>query len=1027
MTALFSLGVVDFVTNIDENGCAMTYMYEYPQYIPIKLTEIVKQRFPKYELYVYGEGKSSEKLRDGKFSGIPVLFIPGNSGSYKQVRSLASVALRKAVDESEYKVHFDYFSVDFDEEYSALYGAVLQDQAQFVAHCVEKILGLYVGSSTKAKSPPSSVVLVGHSLGGVIAKSLFTDPNFNPYSVQVILTLATPHTPVLLLDKFSHDFYSKVDMFWTENRNKNLSHVTVVSIGGGLRDIQVRSGITSDNSSDINVMTTAAPSVWVSTDHRCIVWCKQLILSLNRVMFDLISPLTKQITLNKPLRKEILNYHLLHRSAGKTFSKDSLHPVSMEFDQNGYWSDILKKQFTFSKGNVTCNNYLMIKVTEDHYINHLTLDVLKMDNDNWVFGCKSTKVYKNTKMCESGDNLSDQSYIIPSKGKRKAIHLDLKEIKAKNGYSHIVIFTPVHTEDTTINIDLYNPRERRLSYTVPKWISFWKEHVVLQKTVANAVFYNLSLEGIDHPWQAYNVKVQPEYCADQSKPSFGLARFITPWANDDTQVLLGNDMTLGNFTNTVSAKLQTPRPEGLDPSVHPQVHMYLNPSCTYSITIQSSMPQIMGQIIRFYAPMLLPFMVSALIMVLAFQLRRMEGDKYCRSTILILVTSVSPINIVLPSRFGSYLTTFSQGFLPHTDLSTLQATGLDFGVLPIMLMFCSIGILSIICFFGWVCVVLFGTLANKIAVKYLAKHIGPHEVVADMAVSGLNKFPSILGAFLIAFGFATCGSLALCLGCFCYLIKLFKMYEDYLKGLFKRAVGLKKDDDPALLSGINFQFTMALLWMMSTLLNIPTLMAWIQNLPHNTTLRQDPSLIHAIILSGALSVLWQNDGKPNVSKKFYSHMAIALQGIAIIIAMYASITQYRVTFAISGVFVIITLHQLFSPEEVKTEEEVEAEVAENVIEVLETSQTPEPTRSPKVKLSVPVASSDTQDSSESEYEYSYSLNVAKKKVEKSSASRMASGHLTKSASAVTDTGFGEEGLDWEYEGDQSEEEPTGKE
>ena len=40
----------------------------------------------------------------------------GNGGSYKQVRSLASVALRKAIEDSDYEVHFDYFSIDFNEE-----------------------------------------------------------------------------------------------------------------------------------------------------------------------------------------------------------------------------------------------------------------------------------------------------------------------------------------------------------------------------------------------------------------------------------------------------------------------------------------------------------------------------------------------------------------------------------------------------------------------------------------------------------------------------------------------------------------------------------------------------------------------------------------------------------------------------------------------------------------------------------------------------------------------------------------------
>jgi glycosylphosphatidylinositol deacylase len=56
--------------------------------------------------------------------------VSGNAGSHKQVRSLASVALRKAIDETKYRTHFDFFAVDFGEEMSGLYGGVLQDQSR---------------------------------------------------------------------------------------------------------------------------------------------------------------------------------------------------------------------------------------------------------------------------------------------------------------------------------------------------------------------------------------------------------------------------------------------------------------------------------------------------------------------------------------------------------------------------------------------------------------------------------------------------------------------------------------------------------------------------------------------------------------------------------------------------------------------------------------------------------------------------------------------------------------------------------
>ena len=176
ITSLFAAGVYDFLANVEPNGCAMTYMYEYPTYVPVEVPASVAARHPHYGLYAYGEGAKVKPLEDGKFGGIPVLFIPGNSGSHKQVRSLASVALRKAMEETEYATHFDYFSIDFNEEFSALYGGSLANQAEYVTACINHILEkVYDG---RKRGSPKSIVLVGHSIGGLIAKSLFVNPNF---------------------------------------------------------------------------------------------------------------------------------------------------------------------------------------------------------------------------------------------------------------------------------------------------------------------------------------------------------------------------------------------------------------------------------------------------------------------------------------------------------------------------------------------------------------------------------------------------------------------------------------------------------------------------------------------------------------------------------------------------------------------------------------------------------------------------------------------------------------------------------
>ena len=67
------------------NGCIMTYMY--PTYIPLPRPSNATNN--KYSLHLYHEGwkKIDHHLHLVKLSGVPVLFIPGNGGSYKQVRT----------------------------------------------------------------------------------------------------------------------------------------------------------------------------------------------------------------------------------------------------------------------------------------------------------------------------------------------------------------------------------------------------------------------------------------------------------------------------------------------------------------------------------------------------------------------------------------------------------------------------------------------------------------------------------------------------------------------------------------------------------------------------------------------------------------------------------------------------------------------------------------------------------------------------------------------------------------------------
>ncbi|XP_023312014.1 GPI inositol-deacylase [Anoplophora glabripennis] len=155
---VYGIGLVIFLSDFEENKCEMTYMFEYPKFV--KISNKKDEQFIKYGLYAYSEGTLTTKVRSMRFDGIPVLFIPGNRGSYKQVRSLSSVALRKALSLRSY--HFDYFTMDFNSELSGVYGPLLYDQLKYIKYSLNRIFELY-----REGSKPNSIIIIGHSIGPI--------------------------------------------------------------------------------------------------------------------------------------------------------------------------------------------------------------------------------------------------------------------------------------------------------------------------------------------------------------------------------------------------------------------------------------------------------------------------------------------------------------------------------------------------------------------------------------------------------------------------------------------------------------------------------------------------------------------------------------------------------------------------------------------------------------------------------------------------------------------------------------------
>ena len=244
--------------------------------------------------------------------GVPILFIPGNAGSFKQGRILAYEALdyfhNGILQDPEAmkagRTSIDLFAVDFNEDLSAFHGQTILDQAEYLNDAISYILSLYHDPRRSQRDfnlpDPSSVVLIGHSMGGIVARAMLTMPNYQSNSINTIVTLSAPHAraPVSFDAEMVHT-YNRINDYWRQAYSQKwandnpLWHVTTISIAGGGLDHVVPSDFASleslvPSTHGFTVFTSGIPEVWTSADHLQMTWCVQLMKPVMRSIMKIL-------------------------------------------------------------------------------------------------------------------------------------------------------------------------------------------------------------------------------------------------------------------------------------------------------------------------------------------------------------------------------------------------------------------------------------------------------------------------------------------------------------------------------------------------------------------------------------------------------------------------------------------------------------------------------------------------------------------------------------------------------------------
>ncbi|RVE57714.1 hypothetical protein OJAV_G00201970 [Oryzias javanicus] len=920
---LLVVGLREVLTGFEENRCSMTYMFEYPEYRRVVLPRRVARMYPAYGLYLYGEGLYAQETQALKLTGAPVLFLPGNAGSYKQARSLGSVALRKA-ENMDGGLHLNVFTVDFNEELVALYGGSLFRQTHFLHESIKAILRLY----KHLKAPPQSVVLVGHSMGGVVARALFTLPRFNTRLVSLIITQASPHqAPVLALDPYLLDFYSAVRTRWVNQANK-LRNVTVLSVGGGYRDYQVRSGLTSlpcpsEDSNKLSLVVTAVPRTWVSTDHLSIVWCKELVLATVRAFFDLIDRETRQFTENQERKVAVLNNHFIRHPARFVEESPETSNSIQDIQETGSEVNTLRLTYTTPKEGQVKNFVFALSSRRKAY-SHFYCRSNNLETSSWVFGC----VRKNGSSCTNTEDLSKGTELLPP---YKVLILSLRDLSA---FSHLVVSASnINGKQFTVECEWqrHQSDSQTLTLSVPNVFSFGftSSDVTVN---SSGLLHHVHLQHFHQAYQAFRINVISQ-CKAQKDRLPSVYRMRVSWFREDSLTTV----SVPSVTE-ISGMLHTSRPDNSSSGVLLELHTA--PNCQYKVSVRSSLPKVLGQILRFCGPTLPVYTAVTLLLACRGQLSSILKRRRTVDMSRAVAAGLQPHKINLPVYVlhalfccSQFQELWSSLWLPPMDTVPPSFPDRMFheGVAPAEEW---PHLLSPLLYVLGAAVAFWGSSLLRLLIHLLSLLLAAlhrPSVSGDCATMG-PRVQILVGLCLTVVGGVSCGALAIAVSSLLHLYRVLRleMTERYLSHMLNLAPQKHKQTENGTESSskanagggapllsecalqevrddLELHLSLSALFMLPAMLSGPSLLHWIRNLRYSSQLDPDPCWPHTVPLV-IVNLLLINCNTLKLSNSKLLPLASCLPlPLAVTMVTFSSLHLYRITHFLSAALIPLGL------------------------------------------------------------------------------------------------------------------------
>lgn len=591
-----------YIVMPSRNQCQMTFMMEPPRFIPIPIDEdsipgqkSSNQQNVGYKLYMYSElgfPLEADLRRDLKDS-MPVLFIPGNAGSYQQVRSLASTCIRHQLQSLDaYK--FIFYTIDFQAQLSGISGELIEKQIDFVQAALNQISLLH-------PTDTNGIIVIGHSVGGFLSKALFARSSFDQNLVPMLINLASPLTqPYLNFDDKMRDIYVKANAFWSQN--SSAFNTVSISISGGRSDRLVPLHSSLDSGYDLSLSTSSMDDVWLTADHVCITWCRELMHKLASLLSQVMDKKDTKLISNKnvivdriienlltPVIEHNMTTYKLPQRAQKIIKPHNFKLFKTSYSLNRH--ELIQESIALNLTNSDSSDFLV-------WLEHI--DKLK---ESGLAGCSNLEFDGNSShaTCIGKINLLDFATKIPSKKyepKKKLIYLANKNFAQLNyllidfvsnsrvDYSkrnRVPEILHMHARNATKSNSIYFPS--MLEFYYGKIYGYDNGYIRLNtdKMLSSVMYLNYRLDNLKHESQFYKLKLESRNCAsDDGSPRESivlsmLGHFIVESSQPDE----GKSTVIINLSSQEFMKMRNGPKMNLDPSLK----IFIDGTCENAITL----------------------------------------------------------------------------------------------------------------------------------------------------------------------------------------------------------------------------------------------------------------------------------------------------------------------------------------------------------------------------------------------------------------------------------------------------------